>query len=276
MDNPDDEASSYVLGHSDSELKRLRRQAQLVDPITRCFLVEAGIGPGMSVLDVGCGAGDVTFLAADLVGPSGSVTGVDRAAVAVSRARERAGQRSLANVVFHQSELSVMALDQPFDAVIGRYVLCFQTDPVSLVRSIATLLKPGGVLLFHEPDRALMHSVPPSPTYDRASDWVSQTYSRSGVDIRMGIKLYSTFLEAGLPGPVMRMHAIIGGANALDELHLDADQALVLAADTERLGIATASEVDAKTLVERITRELSESRGVIIGRAEIGAWSRIG
>jgi SAM-dependent methyltransferase len=275
MDDPNAEASSYVLGHSDSELTRLRRQAQLVNPITRCFLVEAGIGPGMSVLDVGCGAGDVTLLASDLVGPSGSVTGVDRSAVAISRARERTGQRSLANVAFHQSELSAMPFYQTFDAVIGRYVLCFQPDPASLVRSFTMLLKPGGVLLFHEPDRALMHSVPPSPSYDRASEWVSQTYSRSGVDIRMGIKLYSTFLQAGLPGPVMRMHAIIGGAQAVDEVHLDADQALVLAAETERLGIAAASEVDASTLVERITRELNESQGVIIGRAEIGAWSRI-
>jgi hypothetical protein len=40
------------------------------------------------------------------------------------------------------------------------------------------------------------------------------------------------------------MHAIIGGANASDEVHLDADQALVLASDIERLGIATASELD--------------------------------
>ena len=104
---------------------------------------------------------------------------------------------------------------------------------------------------------------------------LGQTYLRTGVDIRMGIKLYSTFLDAGLPGPVMRMHAIIGGANALDEIHLDADQALLLAAETERLGIATASEVDAKTLVERIAGELSATRGVMIGRAEIGAWARV-
>ena len=155
MGDPDQDASSYVLGHSDSELKRLHRQAQLINPITRCFLAEAGVGAGLSVLDVGCGGGDVTLLAADLVGPSGFVTGVDRSAVALSRARERADQRSLANVAFHQSELSAMAIDQKFDAIIGRYVLCFQPDPVSLVRSIAALLKPGGVLLFHEPDRAL-------------------------------------------------------------------------------------------------------------------------
>src|ERR1700751_3804846 len=128
MENADQEASRYVLGHSDRELERLRRQAQLIDPITRCFLVEAGIGPGMAVLDIGSGSGDVAFLAADLVGPSGHVVGVDRSAAAVERARERAAQRSIANVTFKQSELSSMSLEAPFDAVVGRYVLCFQPD----------------------------------------------------------------------------------------------------------------------------------------------------
>ena len=120
-----------------------------------------------------------------------------------------------------------------------------------------------------------MRSYPAAPTYNRACEWVGQTYARSGVDVRMGIKLHSTFLEAGLAGPVMRLHAIIGGAGASDEIHLDADQAMVLAADIERLGVAPASEVGAETLVERITKELVENRGVIVGRAEIGAWSRV-
>jgi hypothetical protein len=73
----------------------------------------------------------------------------------------------------------------------------------------------------------------------------------------------------------MRMHAIIGGANASDEVHLDADQALALASDIERLGVATASELDIEKLVERITEELAANQGIIIGRAEIGAWSLV-
>lgn len=60
--------SDYVLGHSDDELNRLAVQARLIEPITRRFFVEAGICAGMSVLDVGSGAGDVSFLIADLVG----------------------------------------------------------------------------------------------------------------------------------------------------------------------------------------------------------------
>jgi ubiquinone/menaquinone biosynthesis C-methylase UbiE len=81
-----DDAHNYVLGHSGRELERLRRQAQLVNPITRQYLVEAGIEAGMHVLDVGSGAGDVAFLAAELVGPSGQVVGVDRSPDALALA----------------------------------------------------------------------------------------------------------------------------------------------------------------------------------------------
>jgi len=273
MEMPDCEASAYVLGHSDRELERLRLQARLIDPITRQFLIEAGIAPGMRVLDVGTGAGDVAFLAANLVGPSGRIVGVDRSAVGLARARSGAEERSLANVTFLESELLAMAFDRPFDAAIGRYVLCFQPDPVATLRTIAKQVRNGGIILFHEPDREEMHSVPPVPTYDRACRWVGETYRRTGADVSIGTKLYSKFLAAGLAGPTMRMHAVIGGATALDEIHLDADQAVVLAADIERLGVATAAELGADTLVERIIAEMTANQSVIIGRAEIGAWS---
>ena len=95
------------------------------------------------------------------------------------------------------------------------------------------------------------------------------------MDERMGVKLYSTFLAAGLAAPTMRLQAVIGGANALDEVHLEADQAVVLVADMERMGVATAGEVGIDSLVERTVQEMSAKESVIVGRAEIGAWTRL-
>lgn len=272
---PDSGASVYVLGHSDRELERLRLQAKLVDPITRQFLVEAGIAPGMRVLDVGSGAGDVAFLLSNLVGPAGQVVGIDRSASALARARSRVEALSLSNVTFRESELSAMEFDQPFDAAVGRYVLCFQPDPIGLLRKIAGLVRRGGIILFHEPDRQQMRSFPPTPTYDQACRWLGETYRLSGVDVSIGIKLYSLFKAAGIEAPTMRLHAVIGGEKALDEVHLDADQAMVLADDIVRLGVATASELGIETLAERIVEEMAANQSVIVGRAEIGAWSQV-
>jgi hypothetical protein len=121
-----------------------------------------------------------------------------------------------------------------------------------------------------------MRSVPPTPTYDQTCRWFGEAYLRSGVDVRIGTKLYSISQTAGLTPPTMRLHAVIGGASALDEVHLDADQAAVLADDIVRLGIATAGELGVETLVDRITAEMFVTQGVIVGRAEVGAWTLVG
>ena len=81
------ENPEYILGHAASELDRLIRQAAFFGDLTAHTLKLAGLGPGMRVLDVGCGAGDVSLLAASIVGPSGSVTGVDMNADTVKLAQ---------------------------------------------------------------------------------------------------------------------------------------------------------------------------------------------
>src|SRR5690349_2409830 len=100
MNAPASTNPPYALGHSDFELKRLGRQARLVDPMTRRLFIEAGIGPGMRVLDVGSGAGDVAILLAELVGPAGEVVGTDMSAKALELARGRVADLGLKNVSF--------------------------------------------------------------------------------------------------------------------------------------------------------------------------------
>jgi ubiquinone/menaquinone biosynthesis C-methylase UbiE len=56
---PERAAVEYILGHSPDELRRLMLQADVLRPITERLLKEAGLKPGMRVLDLGCGAGDV-------------------------------------------------------------------------------------------------------------------------------------------------------------------------------------------------------------------------
>ena len=71
------DAAAYVMGHNDRERRRLILQASLLNPFTEQLFRRAGISSGMNVLDLGCGVGDVSILAARLVGPYGSVTSVD-------------------------------------------------------------------------------------------------------------------------------------------------------------------------------------------------------
>src|SRR5262245_20978923 len=74
---PDPAADVYVMGHTDRERRRLALQASILQPFTEQLFRRAGIATGMHVLDVGCGVGDVSLLAARLIGRTGSVTSID-------------------------------------------------------------------------------------------------------------------------------------------------------------------------------------------------------
>src|SRR5258706_3666871 len=270
-----DSVPQYVLGHSDREIERLKTQARLIDPITQRFFHEAGITPGMRVLDVGTGAGDVAFLAAEIVGDKGEVVGVDRVPAALETARARASARSLHNVIFREGDPGQMMFEQPFDAVIGRYVLQFQKDPATMLRTLARHARPGGVVTFHEIDWGGLGSAPPAPIYDRCCPCGVDALRLHGTETRMGSKLHSTFVAAGLSPPSMRLEALIGGgANSLGLLQLLADLVATLLPEMERLGVATAAEVGVGTLLERMRDEAIATSSVIFGHYQIGAWSR--
>lgn len=267
--------SQYVLGHSDQEIERLKAQARLIDPITTRFFREAGIVPGMRVLDVGTGAGDVAFLAAEIVGDKGEVVGVDRVSTALEAASARASARSPQNVHFRQGDPGELAFERPFDAAIGRYVLQFQKEPATMLRQIAAHVRPGGVVAFHEIDWSGLGSFPPTPTYDRCCRSGAETLRLHGTETRMGTKLHSTFVAAGLPPPSMRLEALIGGgANCAPMLQLLADLVSTLLPEMERLGVATVADVGVETLVERMRNEVLTTASVVFGHYQIGAWSR--
>ena len=96
---------SYVFERSSDEYARLTRQAALFEPMTERLFRDAGITPGMRVLDVGSGVGDVALLAARLVGPHGSVVGVDLDGSALQTARARAGTLGLRNLTFIEGDV---------------------------------------------------------------------------------------------------------------------------------------------------------------------------
>src|SRR5262245_162286 len=140
----------YVLGHSEQEFERMEVQACRFAQFTRDVFQAAGIGLGMRVLDVGTGPGDVAFLAAELVGSSGSVTGTDKAPTAVELARGRASSKGLLNVDFREGDPAQMIFDRPFVAIVGRFILMHSGDPTAMLRRLMAHARPGGIMVFVE------------------------------------------------------------------------------------------------------------------------------
>src|ERR1700753_3694582 len=104
----------------------------------------------MRVLDLGSGAGDISMLAADFVGPTGSVVGIDNNHKAVELARHRTRAAGYSQITFEICSVEDLAETGAFDFAIGRYVLVHQAHPLEFLRSAARALRPGGLIAFHE------------------------------------------------------------------------------------------------------------------------------
>jgi arsenite methyltransferase len=103
---------------------------------------------GESVLDLGSGGGLDAFLAADRVGPTGHVVGVDMTPAMVERARANAGKAGIGNVSFREGRLEALRVaDASVDAVTSNCVINLVPDKGAVFREVARVLKPGGRLV---------------------------------------------------------------------------------------------------------------------------------
>ena len=145
-----------------------------------------------------------------------------------------------------------------------------------MLRKMAAHVRPGGLVAFHEIDWDGVGSFPPAPIYDQCCRWCVETLRLHGTETRMGIKLHSTFVTAGLRPPLMRLEALItGGSTSPASLRLVTDLVATLLPEMERLGVATAADVGLETLVERMSNEAIANSSVIVRHFQIGAWSRV-
>jgi len=277
MNGKSQSSHHYLLGHSDEELWRLQKQAELWHPATRRFLEDVGIKAGMKVLDVGTGVGDVALLLADRVGPNGQVIGVDSSPTALDLARRRAEAATFMNVSFVQGDITQMEFAMDFDAIVGRLILQHLSDPVAVLGRLVRYLRPDGSIGFQEYDfTRVSYSLPPSALFDQAFSWIRETARRAGLDFQAGMRLYSFFLDAGLPAPQMYSEAVVGaGPNWIGyevlALMIRGVLPLIL-----KFGIATEQEVGIDTLASRLQEGIVSQRGVARWVDLISAWTRVG
>ena len=142
------QANQYVLGHSEQELERLAVQARLIDPITRRFFLEAGLAPGMRVLDAGCGGGrNLVFLLQQ--GYDVCALDPDPAAVRSVRAMAARLAPRLPDANFRAEAVESNSFpDHAADVVVSSAVLHFARDEGhfdAMLSGSWRLVKPGGL-----------------------------------------------------------------------------------------------------------------------------------
>ena len=264
--------TGYQLGSDAAELERLDLQGRVLAPATRTILETAGVRRGMRVLDLGSGAGDAAFSAAELVGSTGEIVGIEQSTDSIARARARAEDRGLSNVRFVLGDIHDRANDGPYDAIIGRLVLMYVLDPAAVLRTQAALLRPGGVVAPIEFDLQSARSLPSTPLVTQALSWLREAFTTANIDPALGPRLWAVLLRAGLQPQGMigvQPHFPPDDPNGAAILAGIVTTALPL---IEQAGAATAAQVGANTLRQRIADELASARAVFAHPILISAW----
>ncbi len=272
-----DSDASYAFGSGigEDEVARLEIQGALLAPGTRIVFTEAGIRHGMRVLDLGCGAGDSTFVAADLVGPGGSVVGLDHSPEALARARLRAEQRGLAQVQFIEGDYYGPAPGGPFDAIVERLALYQIPDPAEVLRQQATVLRPGGLVVAMEGDLSTWRSLPETALYTQLVSWAVEGLTRAGLPFN-GPQLWVILEEAGLrPLGMIGVQPHFGPGDEAG-LAYEVDSLRAVAPLIVGTGVATAEEIGMETLEQRLREERGKARAVGAIPLGIGVWATIG
>jgi ubiquinone/menaquinone biosynthesis C-methylase UbiE len=267
--------SAYVLGHDDIEVQRLLLQGRLYNDQTEHALRLAGLRPGMRVLDVGCGAGDVSFVAARLVGATGTVLGIDAAADMITLAHARADELGLSTVGFEQTTIADIVPDEPVDAVIGRLILMHLPDPVSALRQLAGVVRPGGLIAFCECDISAAGSIPDSPLSRVLVDAIVHTFRGVGLDPAFGTTLHTLFRQAGLGVPQLTLAAPVGTANDAEAWAYAVEVWRLLFPLADQLGLVTDELADIDALLPRTLEQAAAADAIIVLPPMITAWTSV-
>ncbi len=270
--------STYVLGHEDAEVQRLLLQGRLYDDYTEHAFRLAGLRPGMRVLDIGSGPGDVSFVAARLVGPTGSVLGVDAAPEMIDLARARAAEQGLSTVHFERVAIDAIALDEPVDAVVGRLILMHLPDPAATLRHLSSFVRPGGVIAFSENDITGTHSIPEMPLFGQVTAGIMRAFEAMGLSARFGTTLHTVFADAGLGAPRLTLGTPIGTAADSDILAYAAEVWRLVSPVAQQLGLGIEELADSDNIdnfVSLFREEALAVNALITMPPMITAWARV-
>src|SRR5262249_52216938 len=143
---------------------------------------------------------------------SGRVLGIDASTDMLSVAQTRVQAAGAVHVSFLAADLRTLSLEQPLDALIGRFILMHLPEPATVLRHLLPCVRPGGIVAFQEYELSSQQDAfyPPSSLWEQAYRLSTLSFERAGGNLHAGMQLPAMFQAAGLTPPRMRYEASIG------------------------------------------------------------------
>jgi SAM-dependent methyltransferase len=264
----------YVLGAAEAEIARLDAQAAIIARPTAVLLRESGLEPGMRVLDLGTGLGHVAFAVADIVGPEGSVVGIDQAAPLLEAAERRRREAGLDHVSFVAADVRTFEPEEPVDAIVGRLILFHLPDAVEVLRHHGRALRAGGLVVALDFDTGTCRAEPEVPLVTTVGRWLEAAFRHAHAEPRIGARLAPLLREAGLVDvETLGVQTYFAPDDPIGPAFL-AGVANALAGPIVAAGFATEDELELGTLGQRMGEELRSANAVLLLPDVVGAWGR--
>jgi ubiquinone/menaquinone biosynthesis C-methylase UbiE len=262
----------YALGRDRAESTRLQRQSDELRPDSAALLDRAGIRPGQTAIDLGCGPSGIIEMLAERVSPGGRVVGLDADPAHVAMARDLARQRGLGNVEIVAADARRTGLPSgSFDLVHARTLLVTVPQPAAVVAEMVRLARPGGWVAGLEADAGYSLCYPAHPAWDRLCEIFHASFTRNGADLLIGRRLTELYREAGLED--IGVEARAGVYRARDSRRtVRADLVRSMRPMILEMGLADERELDE---LDRTVREhLDDPRTLVMPHLSFLAWGR--
>ncbi|CAM2902505.1 class I SAM-dependent methyltransferase [Legionella worsleiensis] len=188
----------YILNTNDKARDRLSLQHGLYAQSSKTLIEEAGIKPGMSGLEIGCGSGVMTLELARRIGLNGFLLAIDLSQEQLDHVQSITNQDN--RIRFKLWDVNHLSdLGEQYDFIYCRMVLHHVADAHSVIVQMSRCLKPGGMIICEEP--SLFDSTfcyPASSAYNQYTQWVRGCFLTNKRDLEIAYRLEQEFSSCGL------------------------------------------------------------------------------
>jgi SAM-dependent methyltransferase len=192
--------ADYGLVISEAEVRRYQLMAEGAQQAEAALWEQAGVVPGATVADVGCGPAAVSVELGKAVGPAGRVYGIERDEGALAAAKVLVEASGLGNVEVRSGIASDTGLEPASaDVVMCRHVLGHNaSDEQRIVDHLASVCRPGGAVYLVDSDVAAATWLDADPDLDDMNERYLEFHRRRGNDLKSGLRLAKLLRVAGL------------------------------------------------------------------------------
>ncbi len=191
--------SEYFLKVGEEGGKRLGALSNIYNSTTKEFLLRNALKPGIRVLEVGGGTGDISCWIANKIGRLGLVKVIDSSSSQVFLIRNKIRFFKLRNIEVEKIKVeNILPNFGKFDLVFCRFLLIHMQNPKKIIKKLFSLLNPGGKLIIEDCIFSKSFCFPTLDAFDRRIELIQQLFKVSNKNYDIGKHLYGMLLGMGI------------------------------------------------------------------------------